>query len=217
MTKKVRILTAITLLLALTVCMFTGCGAGGAKDLKVEPFDMEWGITQEEAEELLKCVYLTNEKSPDTIYVANGDNGGTLQAFGTTPSLIIYSFNVVQADSDTPRLGEITICFPAEDYDAVLAALDEACGQRYFEDTQWGTTDSNVYLYEEGYISIKYSSSPLTNPEKVDAESRDRYISLNGITYGSQQNIAASYREMFGLLWMYSTAETDFVKVDNSK
>lgn len=217
MAKIIKMLTAISLILALTVTLFTGCGSAAPADFAVEPFDLEWGITQQEAEALLKCVYCTNAKEPDTVYVINGDNGGTLEAFGTKPSLIIYSFNVTQSGSSDAGLGEITVYFPKEDYDAVLAYLDGKCGERYFEDTQWGTADSNVFLFEEGIVSIKYSSNPLTDPEKIDTENRDRYIALSGMSYSSQQTLAAGYQKTFALLWMYSTAETDFVRVDNTQ
>lgn len=147
----------------------------------------------------------------------SSDNGDALQAFGTTPTLITYTFNLVQSGSDTPRLGSITIHFPEEDYDAVLAYLDKKCAERYFEDAQWGAANSNVYLFEDGIINICYSDSPLTDPAKISEETRDRYIALNGILYSSQHDLAAGDRESFELLWIYSTAETDFVTVDNTK
>ena len=111
----------------------------------------------------------------------------------------------------------MTVSFPKEDYDKVLAYLDAHYGQRYFDDPQWGTADANVYLFEEGLVYIEYSSSPLTNPENVDAEKRDRYIARNGIAFGSAQKTASLNLRQFQLLWMYSTAETDFVKVDNKQ
>lgn len=209
---------AVALVLAVSLCFLTGCLVVAVpRNTKLEPFEMDWGIPQEEAEELLKCVYCTNDRKPDTVFVAGGDNNGTLEAFGTTPSLIIYSFNVTKAGSDTPGLGEVTVCFPKDDYDKVLSYLDRKCGKRHFDDPQWGTKNANVYLFEDGIINIEYSSSPMADPSTVKADERDRYVALSGIAYDSRHMLASNYRESFYMLWMYSTAETDFVKVDNTK
>ncbi len=217
MKRTVKLLALLSLIAALMVGMLSGCGTAEPKEIPLEPFAFAFGTAQEEVAAQLPCVYRTNVKSPTQIYVMNPDNGNGLQAYGTVPSTIIYEFNLVKADSDAPRLGKVVISFPQEDYEKVLAYLDAQYGERYFADPQWGTTDANVYLFEEGLILIEYSSSPLTNPENIDAEKRDRYIALNGISYGSAQKMAALNVQQFQMLWMFSTAETDFVKVDNTQ
>lgn len=206
---------AVALILVTVLSMLAGCG--GPKALKLEPFELKWGMNMEEAGEQLKCVYRTNERASDTIYVLNGDNDNGLQAFGTTPSMIIYTFDLVKSGSDIPLLGDITVCFPEEDYDKVHAYLEKKCGKQYFEDPQWGMAVTDVYLFSNGLLTIKYSSDPIVDPAKVSAETRDRYVALSGILFASERDNAGYKKEQFGLLSMYSTAETDFVKVDNSK
>lgn len=213
--RKLKRLAAMVLVFALSLGVFAGCGA--AKDLALEPFDIAWGATEQEAGNLLKCVYRTNEKSPGYIYVMNKDNDDSIQAFGAAPAVIIYEFNLLKAGSDERRLGRVILKYAKDDYSDVLAALDECCGERYFEDPQWGTTDSNVYLFENGTVCIEYSSDPLVDPKQVDEDSRDRYVALNGISYSSAETMASLTYERFTMLWMYSTAETDFVTVDNTK
>ncbi len=207
---------SLILIAALAMGLLSGCGSA-PKDMALEPFDMEWGITQEEAAEKLACAYFTNEKSPGTIYVVNSENDNTLQAFGAAPSLIVYEFNLQKDGAEEPLLGSVLYRFSEEDYDSLLASLDELCGQRYFEKPMWGTADSDVYLFENGTVCVKYSASPITDPQKVDADKRDRYQALSGSLYSSQEKIASSSMDMFFLLWMYSTAETDFVLTDNRK
>lgn len=215
MGNKMRKTIAIALLLVMSVCLLTGCGSKGSK-FAVEPFKMEWGLTQTEAQGLLKCVYLTNEKSENTIYVMGADNEG-MQAFGTTPKVMIYSFNLVKKDSNEPRLGKITISFPSEDYDKVLVYLEGKLGKSAFDVAQWGTDDTDIYLFEDGIIHIEYSSSPIVDPQKVDESTRDRYIALSGMSFASKNKTVELDLSSFYLLWGYSTAETDFVKTDNTK
>lgn len=130
---------------------------------------------------------------------------------------MIYTFNLAKSGSDTPLLGEITVCFPEEDYDQVLAYLEGKCGEQYFEVPQWGTQDSDIYLFEDGLLTIKYSSDPLTDPAKIAEENRDRYVALSGMLYSSQHDMTLLTMSSYEMLWMYSTAETDFVKVDNTQ
>ena len=206
---------AIALIFVLAVGMLTGCGSGSAK-FAVEPFAMDWGITQSEAQNLLKCVYLTNERAEYDIYVMGADNAG-MQAFGTTPNLMVYSFNLLKEGSDEPRLGEITISFPSDDYDKVLAYLEGKLGKSAFSNPQWGTENTNVYLFDNGAIVMEYSSNPISDPAKVDKDSRDRYILFSDMAFTSRKEMVELGIEKFSLLWRYSTAETDFVKTDNTK
>ena len=211
--KKTRIFAAVMVIVLLSSCILTGCG--GTKTLKLEPFHIEWGATQQEAGEQLKCVYLTNERQPNTIFVMSDHNDGSLQAFGTPVSMIIYEFNLVAADSDIRRLGVVTISFPKENYDAVLAYLEKTCGKRYFEDSQWGMKNTEVFLFDNGTLRIEYNSNPITDPANVAEESRDRYIAMNGLRYSSTKRVVESTVNSALMLWRQSTAETDFVKVDN--
>ena len=213
MFKKMKTMAALVLAAVLMMCLLTGCGS---KTLKLEPFDMPWGTTQEEADGALRCVYRTNEREPNKIYVMNGDNDNALEAFGTTPSVIIYDFNLVKGEDKTPLLGKVTVYFPEEDYDSVLAYLDKKCGKRYFDDPVWGVENTDVYLFN-GILHIEYAASPFVDPTKVPEENRDRYIEVSGMMYSTMAQVVLAEKDMFYMLWMYSTAETDFVKVDNSK
>lgn len=204
------------LIVALALGIFSGCG-NAPKNLKLEPFDLEWGITEEEAAELLKCKYYTNEKSPGKIYVPNDINNDTLQAFGNTPSFIIYEFNLKKDGSDARRLGKITYKFLKDSHEQLLTNLEKQCGPRYYDFSQWGAVDSDVYLFEDGTVSIQYSSSPLSDPKTLSADNRDAYIALSQSLFSSTERLAALEIESFLMLWRYSTAETDFVLVDNSK
>lgn len=214
MFKKMKTMAALVLAAVLMMCLLTGCGS---KTLKLEPFDMPWGTTQEEADGALRCVYRTNEREPNKIYVMNGDNDNALEAFGTTPSVIIYDFNLVKGEDPTRRLGKVVVLFPEEDYDSVLAYLNKKCGEQGFNDPQWGMENTDVYLFSGGILYIQYNASPLVDPADVAEENRDRYIGTSGLLRGSISQMATSEKDMFYMLWMYSTAETDFVKVDNSK
>lgn len=215
MAKKIRMFAAVCLVCAMCACMLTGCIVAVPRNLKLEPFDMDWGITVSEAEEKLKCVYLTNSRSTDILCVMGADNEN-LEAFGTTPSVILYNFNLTDASSDTPRLGEVLIRFPEEDYDSVLAYLNKVCRKGCFDDPQWGTKDADVYLFDN-IISIQYSSTPMENPIMIPKENRDRYIIMAGLRYDSQKEMAKLNIQRLGYLWAYSTAETDFTRVDNRK
>lgn len=210
-------LAAVMLIFAFMLGTFAGCGSGAPKDLALEPCDIAWGATQQEAGDLLKYVYRTNERNPGYIYVLNDDNGDSIQAFGAAPEVIIYDFNFAEEGSDESRLGAVYLKYQQDDYDTVLASLEKNCGERYFEDPQWGTTDSNVYLFEDSTVCIEYSSRPLVDPETVDEDSRDRYIWLSGMTYSGSQDLCALIFERFSMLGMYSTADTDFTVVDNSQ
>jgi hypothetical protein len=206
---------AYVLILILAVGMLAGCGSGNAK-FSVEPFAMDWGLTQSEVQNLLKCVYLTNAKNENTIYVMGADNPA-MQAFGTTPKMMIYTFNLLKDGSDEPRLGKITISFPSEDYGNVLAYLEGKLGKSAFSNPRWGAENTDIYLFDTGAICIEYSSNPIQDPDQVDKESRDRYILFSDMAFSSMQDIVELEIERFSLLWRYSTAETDFVKVDNTK
>ncbi len=212
--KHTKITISIILIAAMAMGLLSGCGSA-PKDMALEPFDMEWGITQEEAAEKLKCAYYTNQKSPGYIYVVNGDNDNALQAFGAVPSMIFYEFNLQKEGSDARRLGKVIYKFSEEDYDQILAALDQKCGKRYFETAMWGTADSDVFLFENGNVCIEYSASPLKDPNTVDADSRDRYKTLSTALYSSAGKTVSMNFDSFFLLWRYSTAETDFVLTDN--
>ena len=111
MFKKMKTMAALVLAAVLMMCLLTGCGS---KTLKLEPFDMPWGTTQEEADGALKCVYRTNEREPNKIYVMNGDNDNALEAFGTTPSVIIYDFNLVKGEDTTRRLSGVSLSLGQE-------------------------------------------------------------------------------------------------------
>lgn len=211
-----KVLVIAVLITALLMGVLSGCSSG-PKDVPLQPLDLEWGLTQEEAAAKIKCVYSTNEKASEYLFVENGDNDNTLQAYGAAPVCIFYEFNLVKQDSNDPRLGRVTFKYAKDSYDTVLAALTKACGECYFEDPQWGTTDSNIYLFEDGLVLVEYSGSPIVNPKDVAEESRDRYVALSGLTFANQKRIASLAIERFAMLNMYSTAETDFVLVDNSK
>lgn len=213
---KMTRIAAILLVLVLSAGMLAGCSSG-PKTFTMEPFPVKWGLSREEAGELLKCVYMTNQRDENSIFVLNSLNNNGLKAFGTTPKLIVYSFNLTKSGSDTPLLGEITMSFPEEDYDQVLAALDKACGERYYENPMWGVTDANVYLFDNGTLSISYSSSPFTDPDSADEENCSRMRVLGTSLYNSQKQLAELNLNSYSLLGRYSTAETDFVQVDNSK
>ena len=215
MSKMMRRTVAMAMIFAVAIGMLTGC-AFMSKKFAPEPFAVEWGITQEEAQEQLKCVYLTNDRSEDAIYVMGADNEG-MEAFGTAPKAIIYNFDLVQEGSDEPRLGEIIISFPSEEYDNVLAYLEGKLGKSAFENMQWGAKDTDVYLFKDGIIQIEYSSDPIEDPDKIAEDSRDRYVALSGMMYGNKNKMAQLSLDSFYLLWGYSTAETDFVKTDNTK
>jgi hypothetical protein len=64
---------------------------------------------------------------------------------------------------------------------------------------------------------MEYSSDPIVHPDKVAAESRDRYINLSNIAFSGKEKAASLTLDQFNMLWRYSSAETDFVKVDNTK
>ena len=206
---------AVALTLVLAMGMLAGCDMLGAK-FAVEPFALEWGLTEVEANDLLKCAYRTNARSEHIFYVMGADNEG-LQAYGTTPEVIVYNFTLVKKDSDERRLGEITMSFPSEDYEKVLAYLEGKLGESKFNVNQWGTVNTNIYLFKKGILQIEYSNDPIVDPAKVAEETRDRYVALNGITFSSKEKSASLTLDQFNMLWRYSSAETDFVKVDNTK
>lgn len=213
---KMKRIAAILLVLVLSASILAGCSSG-PKNLTMEPFAVKWGLTREEAGDLLKCVYMTNQRDENSIFVLNSQNNNALKAFGTTPNLILYSFNLTKSGSDTPLLGEITMSFPKEDYDQVLAALEKACGKCYYENPMWGVKDANVYLFDNGTLSISYSSNPHMDPNSADKENRETILILSSSIYKSQKDITELTLNTFSLLGRYSTAETDFVQVDNSK
>ena len=214
MFKRMKAVIVLALAVELMMGLLTGCGS---KTLKLEPFDKPWGTSQEEAGAALKCVYRTNEREPGKIYVMNGDNDNALEAFGTTPSVIIYDFNLVKGEDPTLLLGKMIVLFPEEDYDSVLAYMNKKCGEQGFNDPQWGVENTDVYLFSGGVLYIQYNASPLVDPADVAEENRDRYIGTSGLLRGSISRMATLEKENFYMLWMFSTAETDFVTVDNSK
>jgi hypothetical protein len=205
----------VVLVLVLALGALTGCDFLSA-GFTLEPFDLEWGLTEAEVNDLLECVYLTNAKSEHTFYVMGSQNED-LQAFGTTPKVIIYNFTLVKQGSEERRLGEVTISFPSEDYEKVLAYLEGKLGESKFDVNQWGTVNTNIYLFKKGILQIEYSNDPIVDPAKVAEETRDRYVALNGITFSSKEKSASLTLDQFNMLWRYSSAETDFVKVDNTK
>lgn len=206
---------AMVLILVLALGTLTGCDFLSA-GFALEPFNLQWGLTEAEANDLLKCVYLTNAKSEHTFYVMGSQNEG-LQAFGTTPNVIVYTFDLVKQGSEERRLGNVTISFPSEDYDQVLAYLEGKLGKSGFEVNQWGANYTDIYLFKSGILYMEYSSDPIVHPDKVAEESRDRYINLSNIAFSSMEKSASLALDQFNMLWRYSTAETDFVTVDNTK
>ncbi len=214
--KHIKNTVSIVLIAVLVVGLLFGCDSA-PEDTALEPFDVEWGITQEEAAAKLKCAYYTNERQPGCVYVANSENDDTLQAFSATPSLILYEFNLQMDGSDALRLGKVIYKFSEDDYDQILADLDKKYGQRYFEGAMWGTSNSNIYLFEDGNICIEYSTSPLENPEAVGADTRDRYVALSNMNYSNMQKNTSASLDLYFTLWKYSTASTDFVLTDNSQ
>ena len=206
---------AVVLVLVLALGALTGCDFLSA-GFTLEPFNLEWGLTEAEVNDLLKCVYLTNAKSEHTFYVMGSQNED-LQAFDTTPKVIIYNFTLVKQGAEERRLGEVTISFPSEDYEQVLAYLEGKLGESKFDVNQWGTVNTNIYLFKKGILQIEYSNDPIVDPAKVAEETRDRYVALNGITFSSKEKSASLTLDQFNMLWRYSSAETDFVKVDNTK
>lgn len=210
--KNVKSAIIAVLVCVLSLGIFTGCGS--ANKLVLEPFDVKMGATMDELSSALSCTYRTNINAPEAVYVLNADNDHSLQAFGTSPSIIVYSFNAEEGSSGD-ALSRITLRFPQEDYDKVLTYLEEKLGESGFARPIWGIDSGNLFLIEDEHNYACYifimRSDPLDDPSGIeDTNKRLNYV-LKGIDlYMNVWEIAKLDLEKYALLRRSATAESDF-------
>lgn len=210
--KNVKSAIIAVLVCVLSLGIFTGCGS--ANKLVLEPFDVKMGATMDELSSALNCTYRTNINAPEAVYVLNADNDRSLQAFGTSPSIIVYSFDAEEGSSgDT--LSRITLRFPHVDHDKVLTYLEEKLGESGFASPIWGIDSGNLFLIEDSYYNACYifimRSDPLDDPSGIeDTNKRLNYVIKGTELCMNVREIARLDLEKYAVLCRSATAESDF-------